>query len=143
MISGNADPEEKAKHRATYRVSLWDLATGTETRQLTGRLTAREVNSGETFKLRFTPDGATVVAFDEDREAGTIPVRRWNAADGKALPDWSFSRPPGDANTPPRRAGRKTLYYVTRLGVRRSTWTRSRVARGRPACRRGHHRLGR
>jgi RNA polymerase sigma factor (sigma-70 family) len=118
VISGKEPPAEPANQETTYRVSVWDLTKGTETRELTARLTARAVKSSETFRLLFTPDGKTVVVIDDDRAAATRPVRRWRAADGQALPDWSLPQPGGDGNNPFISPDGKTLYYVTRGGVR-------------------------
>ncbi len=119
VISGEIPPQDKEKKPTAFRVSLWDFEKGTETRQLADRLSATALNSGETLRLLFTPDGRTVVVIDDDREKWEqLPVRRWTAADGKSLPDWTMPRPTGYGNTPLVSPDGETLYHVSLRGVR-------------------------
>jgi len=115
IISGKATPEEQAKYEALYRVSLWDFAKGTETRELTASLACRKYTI---FSIQFAPDGETVVVFDYDDATHTLPVRRWQATDGKLLPKWSLPSFDGGQNATLISPNGKTLYCVTSPGVR-------------------------
>jgi dipeptidyl aminopeptidase/acylaminoacyl peptidase len=61
--------------RAGYSVHLWDVTTGRERRRLQGRFGDR----GSPVLVRYTPDGATVVAKVRD----TGPFLLWDAVTGQ------------------------------------------------------------
>jgi WD40 repeat protein len=71
----------------TSAVRLWDLATGTELRQLDGNL-------GRVTALAFTPDDKVLITASRDK-----PVRLWDVASGKELRQLDVAADIGEIQT--------------------------------------------
>jgi hypothetical protein len=76
------------------------------------------VRSHDLLRVLFSPEGHDVVVLDTDGN-GDIWVRRWQAVDGNAIGvTWRISRPSAFGNTALFSPDGKTLYHISRHGVR-------------------------